>query len=362
MGFMEGQLVMIQGLEGSWRLRRIQSVRERTSVLRLERGADLPAITTPETRMVFWPGPHGGLTVVHGGGNTALRIEFEMDSDPANTVTRLDGLSWIDAGFSLGQRVQVEGDGKTRTITDFVNAPCPFTGDPFPKCGLDSRMVLSNDAFRRPRQPGAPRPDGRPRRRRREGHYDWLDERHGAGDGPARPADDHAHVRRANPNCFTVTSPSGTIFKAGHAGLRLRSGRPVDDRLRQRHARRALDSIVLQGAALQPTYAVDKPALARTTDVFTPIKLTVFGYDVSFDGGTRMGGDTIVVCNTGALVDVSEAVPRPARDRQARRSGVTARDLRRHVAGRHLVRRPALDVKGYEFGPKPFDPFYKIPD
>ena len=61
--------------------------------------------------MVFWPGPHGGLTVVHGGGNTALQIDFEMRLRARrgpNTITRLDGLSWIDAGFSLGQRVQVE--------------------------------------------------------------------------------------------------------------------------------------------------------------------------------------------------------------------------------------------------------------
>ena len=146
-GFIEGQLVMIQGLEGAWRLRRIEGTND--SVLRLERGAEMPTIATAETRMVFWPGPHGGLTVVHGGGNTALRIEFPMTTagTTPNTITRLDGLSWTDAGFSLNQRVQVEGDGKTRTITDFVNlTPCPFS-DPFPNCGVNSTMQLSDDAF-----------------------------------------------------------------------------------------------------------------------------------------------------------------------------------------------------------------------
>ena len=137
--------------------------------------------------MVFWPGPHGGLTVVHGGGNTALRIEFEMDSGtPANSVTRLDGLSWIDAGFSLGQRVQVEGDGKTRTIIGFVNPTCPFA-DPFPNCGLDSTMISPDDV------------DQRHRSTRRTGvstaiHVadaekvsdDRADERHGAAGVPAR--------------------------------------------------------------------------------------------------------------------------------------------------------------------------------
>ena len=71
--------------------------------------------------------------------------------------------------------------------------------------------------------------------------------------------------------------------------------------------------MVLQGAALQPTYAIDQNPSSPTYDqkVFTPVKLTVFGYDVHYDGGTRMGGDTIVVCNTGRPRRSDEAVPRP---------------------------------------------------
>ncbi len=55
--------------------------------------------------------------------------------------------------------------------------------------------------------------------------------------------------------------------------------------------------MVLRGAALQPTYHVDPAALTVDKKVFTPITLTVWGADVDRDGGTRMGGDRIVVCN-----------------------------------------------------------------
>ena len=74
-----------------------------------------------------------------------------------------------------------------------------------------------------------------------------------------------------------------------------------------------------------------------------------------------MGGDTIVVCNLASSSTPSKRA-RPDRHRPARRARVAAGHLRRHVAGRHLVRRPAVQHLGYEFGPKPFDPFPKIPD
>ena len=51
-------------------------------------------------------------------------------------------------------------------------------------------------------------------------------------------------------------------------------------------------TMVLRGAALTPTYNIVGDAT-----IFTPVKLTVFGYDANFDGGVRMGGDRITVCN-----------------------------------------------------------------
>ena len=344
-GFIEGQLVRIQGIDGAWRVRKILGAAE--EILRLERGAVLPTIATQTTRMVFWPGPHGGLTVLHGGGNTALRIEFEMDT-AAGSVTRLDGRSWIDAGFSIGQRVQVEGDGRPRTITGFDNSACPFRDDPFPGCGLHSTMELSADVD------GDVVNDA----------TNQLRAVHVAdAEGVSATAPVNVTVQPTGPlglptstltcavaGCFAVSAPNGTVFEAGmqvrvsgHAGpwtvVSVSS-----------------DAMVLQGAALRPTYAIVNDAI-----VFTPISVTVSAIDADYDGGVRMGGDTIVVCNAAPL-DPSKPCRGPeGTDRLAGPEsplvvyGDTSQD------GVWYGGRPA-DVKGMEFGPKPFDPFYKVPD
>ena len=112
-GFMEGQHVRIQGIDGSWRLRRIQDGPGCTGcVCGSTRGVALPTIAVAQTRMVYWPGPHGGLTVVHGGGNSQLKINFQIATtgspDGATaTVSRQDGSSWFDSGFNVGDRIQV---------------------------------------------------------------------------------------------------------------------------------------------------------------------------------------------------------------------------------------------------------------
>ena len=58
------------------------------------------------------PGPHGGLTTVHGGGNSPLQNVFAMIARsrrrrrrPAGTalvLTRLDGLHWAFNGILAG--------------------------------------------------------------------------------------------------------------------------------------------------------------------------------------------------------------------------------------------------------------------
>ena len=45
--------------------------------LKLDRGSPLPNVATPTMLNVFVPGPHGGLTVIHGGGNLPLSIDFD---------------------------------------------------------------------------------------------------------------------------------------------------------------------------------------------------------------------------------------------------------------------------------------------
>ena len=69
----------------------------------------------------------------------------------------------------------------------------------------------------------------------------------------------------------------------------------------------------------------------------------MFGYDAALDGGTRMGGDTIRV--TGGAGPDSPLVV----------YGDTSQD------GAWYSGHP-YDIKGGEFGPKPFDPFATLPD
>ena len=103
--------------------------------LTLRRGDALAGVRRPATPTVFVPGPHGGLTVVHGGGNPAAEL---VRHDRARSrcgrpgrhharVTRLDGLPWAVSDWFAGQRllrprpvrhgpqhVQVAGESRSR--------------------------------------------------------------------------------------------------------------------------------------------------------------------------------------------------------------------------------------------------------
>ena len=67
------------------------------------------------------PAAHGTITVVHGGGNTSLTLTGAM-SLSGSTITRTDGLSWVDAGFAVGQVVTITGVGGPRTINTITGA------------------------------------------------------------------------------------------------------------------------------------------------------------------------------------------------------------------------------------------------
>src|SRR5262249_40068715 len=65
---------------------------------------------------------HGGLTSVHGGGNSLLQfsaddpatnaLNIDPDAPPATRPpTPTDGHSWANAGFAVGQQVLVSIDG-----------------------------------------------------------------------------------------------------------------------------------------------------------------------------------------------------------------------------------------------------------
>ena len=78
------------------------------------------------------------------------------------------------------------------------------------------------------------------------------------------------------------------------------------------------------------------------------------GYDPTLDGGFRIGGDTIKVCNLANLDDSVRTVDGRA-DSPLVVYGDTSQD------GVWYGGHP-YDALGMEFGPKPFDPFTKIPD
>ncbi|HEY3484924.1 MAG TPA: Calx-beta domain-containing protein [Ilumatobacteraceae bacterium] len=360
-GFIEGQQVMIGGLDGAWRVRRIEN---NGKTLRLERGLELPSLSG--TRTVFWAGPHGGLTVVHGGGNSPLTIDFAMDTTftpaagptPATaTLRRLDGRSWIDSGFSIGQRVQVGGAGNTTwTIVGFENSACPFS-DPFPGCGFDSTMVLH-----RVFSGGTASQGDIPTVTNVERPVHVADPALVSTTAPINVSVQPASA--GNPNgqptttltcqvagCFGVVGPNGVRFEPGQQ-VRI-SGVAGPFTVISVNA----GQMVLQGAALTPTVTIN-----ATTGLATPTfpTLKVWAYDADVDGGIRIGGDRIVVCNLSPSAD--EPCRGPNGDEQIAGPssplvvyGDTSQD------GVWYGGEPD-SVKGHEFGPKPFDPFWKLPE
>src|SRR6185503_14434557 len=103
-------------------------------------------------------------------------------------------------------------------------------------------------------------------------------------------------------------------------------------------------TMTFHNVALQPTLTgLNGPAGA-------PITLTLTGYDPTLDGGTRIGGDTIIV---GPKDSSSSVLAGPSSPLVV--YGDTSQDGVWYAGH-------SDDVLGYEFGPKPFDPFWMITD
>jgi Ca2+-binding RTX toxin-like protein len=71
------------------------------------------------------PALHGGITAVHGGGNSLLQVTapFGVTRIGGNTqVTRSDGLAWADSGFAIGQTILYDGEeaGEIIALVDNV--------------------------------------------------------------------------------------------------------------------------------------------------------------------------------------------------------------------------------------------------
>jgi Ca2+-binding RTX toxin-like protein len=105
----------------------------------------------------FWvQGAHGGLTVLHGGGNLYVNVDGKFNIDNAATpdgetrVVRIDGRSFgVETGFKVGQVIQLEGETFTREVLRVdsltkTDAAAYGVANPFQTWGFESVLVLSD--------------------------------------------------------------------------------------------------------------------------------------------------------------------------------------------------------------------------
>jgi hypothetical protein len=299
-GFLAGHLITVEMGEDA-RQYRVLSISDDGLSMELE-GEPLDD-ETGVTKTFWVQGPHGSLTVVHGGGNMLLETTGDMDQTTnmaGNILTRLDGRDWAADGYAVGQRIQISGEANTREILSIVNAdPGLEPVDAFGTWGMNSALVLSGPAFTGGQAELTVHVSEALRTELTEAidigtnaltrsGGDWVDEGFYVGqvvwfDGVA--------------GGFTVANLSGAVME-------------------------------LQGAALAPA---------------NDVAMTVFGYDPTLDDGVRVGGDHITVSG-GAGPDSPLVV-----------YGDTSQD------GVWYSGHP-YDVLGMEFGEKPFDPFPLLPD
>jgi Ca2+-binding RTX toxin-like protein len=314
-GFLVGHLIKVEGagLEDHWRL---LAISEDGKTLQLE-GVPLPLLNDASLTLSV-AGPHGGLTVVHGGGNMPLAVTVETLATGqvalpgpvmAQALTRLDGLDWVGDRYAVGQYVQVSGEATTRQILGFDDAdPSLKPADGFDAWGEGSVLLLS----------GGPIP----------GDLDPLPV-------PVTGLERTVHV--AEP---LRTEASGAMNIATTSLTRTTGDWLADGfYLDQQVWISGLAGPFTVGALTATTMTLENVALTPQAGV----ALTVFGYDVRFDGGVRMGGDHITV--TGGAGPDSPLVV----------YGDTSQDGVWYMGQPH-------NVLGADFGEKPFDPFPELPD
>ncbi|MDQ0612685.1 hypothetical protein QF046_000326 [Microbacterium sp. W4I4] len=368
-GFVVGQLVRIANISGQWRL-----VGVTATTLTLDRGDALPSIGAPVTQTVFVPGPHGGLTTVHGGGNSPIRTVFEMDRTAptaaqsaafpgaALVLTRLDGLNWAfngilpGSGYHAGdpylhqyQHVQLAGENFTRMILGFQDLPwelCPYS-DPFPGCGLGSIMILGGPNIAPVAPVALPL-------------------------GSALVTD----VRAATPVKIEVTTPvqvrTSSLTRADGASWAA-AGFKVGMQVRISGFAGPFTISALSGSVMTFANTAWAPSMhlnAAGIAVWHAVGLTVTAWDEYRQStGIRIGGDILTVCNRSPLLfridaDLDGVVDDTVTCDQTHTAGPgsplviygdTSQD------GIWYSGNPG-DNLGMEFGPKPFDPFTYIPD
>jgi Calx-beta domain/RTX calcium-binding nonapeptide repeat (4 copies) len=426
-GFIVGQWVMIDGIQGiGWRL---LDISDDGKTLTLGRGSPLPS-SPSTTRTVFVPGPHGGLTMVHGGGNLPLSLAFE-NTLPSNTVvvgpnsvTRNDGLAWVDDGYAqlfangLPQHIQVGGAAQTRTIASFGDAPCTLS-DPYPGCGKGS--VINFTTPEPALAPAAGKTLVYVSEAKRSQQTGLMNITVGDTDGPDGPAVPTSTL--TCPSCHFITAGFIVGMQVTISGSMVVGSAILDVGLPGQYTvtARTETTITLANVALTPTLTgLNQPGGA-------PVPLTVTGYnpllhetDPTVYGtgtlGFRIGGDTITVgiAKTATVTfnhdrltsaGVDWAALGFAAGQTVQITGVAATRVIDSISAGTMIFKPAADlgtttvanttvalagslagpnsplvvygdtsqdgtwyaghpddILGYEFGPKPFDPFTKIPD
>ena len=146
-GFEKGQLLLVDGLEGTWR---IIDVTATVMTVRGTKESDGPGRMLPNVNGVQTlsvAGLHGGLTVIHGGGDFARELAPELNLG-ANFIERRDGLDWQDDDYAVGNFVTIEGLAGVWQITGFAQVPlanlsADIITNPFKGAGTNGRMLLA---------------------------------------------------------------------------------------------------------------------------------------------------------------------------------------------------------------------------
>lgn len=310
-GFVAGQLVMVNGSAATWR---VVGVSDAVLTLAPLSGSPAPASGTVTVQV---PGRHGGLTIVHGGGNAFLTRTPEVVVATASgtaTARRTDGLDWVGDGFRVGQVVTL--GGALYRITAFAGTTADCTqADPFAGCGVGSIAHLTLVA-------GAPA---------------------GAGTGTVAVAVVDP-LRLAVTPTFQIRTSS---LVRTDGGSWLADGFRVGLRVFVEGLAGAwtvsavtASTLTFSGAALTPS--ITEP----TGPTYASRTRTVWADEPLRAGGVRVGGDTIVLAPAPGGVLGGPNSPLVL-------YGDTSQDAVWYSGD------PAT-VDGRDFGPKPFDPFYDI--
>ena len=149
-GFLEGHLIHIGGTDGSFD----EAVQYR--VLSIS-GTDMEILgetiaAGTYTNNVWVQGPHGALTMVHGGGNLPVETlgNYSVKTvDGDNILLRQDGRDWAADGYKVGQLIQVGDEATTREILAIVDSTGYYATPTGVQAtwGDGSVLILSGAAF-----------------------------------------------------------------------------------------------------------------------------------------------------------------------------------------------------------------------